>query len=112
MKECPTLETIRLILRPFTLGDARDVQRLAGGREVAATTLHVPHPYVDGMAEQWIGTHQEQYERGELVTFAIVRRARPHPPPVGQAGVKASMKETQCKSGSLLWALAKMDSPA
>src|SRR5262252_1209729 len=74
MKERPTLETTRLILRPFTLGDARDVQRLAGDREVASTTLNVPHPYEDGMAEQWIGTHQEKYERGELVNFAIVRR--------------------------------------
>jgi len=75
MKERPTLGTTRLILRPFTVADAPDVQRLAGDREIASTTLHVPHPYEDGMAEQWIGTHQEQYERGELVNFAIVRRA-------------------------------------
>jgi RimJ/RimL family protein N-acetyltransferase len=75
MKERPILETPRLILRPFTLSDARDVQHLAGDREIASTTLNVPHPYEDGMAEQWIGTHQEKYERGELVNFAIVRRA-------------------------------------
>jgi RimJ/RimL family protein N-acetyltransferase len=75
MKERPTLETTRLLLRPFTLGDAQDVQRLAGDREIASTTLNVPHPYADGMAEQWIGTHQEKYERGERVNFAIVRRA-------------------------------------
>ncbi len=75
MKERPTLETARLLLRPFTVADASEVQRLAGDREIAATTLHVPHPYEDGMAEQWIGTHQEKYERGELVNFAIVRRA-------------------------------------
>jgi RimJ/RimL family protein N-acetyltransferase len=75
MKERPTIETTRLILRPFTLADAPEVQRLAGDREIAATTLHVPHPYEDGMAEQWIGTHQERYERGEAVNFAIVLRA-------------------------------------
>lgn len=75
MKERPTIETTRLILRPFTLADAPEVQRLAGDRDIASTTLHVPHPYEDGMAEQWIGTHQERYERGESINFAIVLRA-------------------------------------
>ena len=75
MPERPTLTTARLVLRPFTVADAPDVQRLAGAREVASTTLLIPHPYEPGMAEQWISTHQERYKRGELVSFAIVRRA-------------------------------------
>jgi len=75
MKERPTLETIRLVLRPFTLADAPQVQQLAGDKEVAATLVPLPHPYEDGMAEYWIGTHQERYEKGELVSFAIVLRA-------------------------------------
>ena len=44
------LETDRLLLRPFLLSDASDVQRLAGNRAIADTTLNVPHPYEDGMA--------------------------------------------------------------
>jgi RimJ/RimL family protein N-acetyltransferase len=72
MQACPTLETPRLLLRPFTVADAPEVHRLAGEREVASTTLHIPHPYEEGMAEHWIGTHQEQYARGEGVHFAIV----------------------------------------
>jgi RimJ/RimL family protein N-acetyltransferase len=74
MQTYPTLTTPRLNLRPFSLADAPDVQRLAGSREVASTTLNIPHPYADGMAEPWIATHQEQYERGACVTFAIVLR--------------------------------------
>lgn len=74
MKEHPTIETPRLILRPFSLADAPQVQRLAGERDVASTVLEIPHPYEDGMAEHWIGTHQERFERGELVSFAIVLR--------------------------------------
>lgn len=74
MNERPILETTRLVLRPFTLADASDVQRLAGARAIASTTLNIPHPYEDGMAEQWIRTHQERYEKGELVNFALVLR--------------------------------------
>ena len=75
MKERPTLETTRLTLRPFTVSDASDVQRLAGERDIASTTLNIPHPYEEGMAEQWIASHQERYEKGELVNFAITLRA-------------------------------------
>ncbi|MCG8348774.1 MAG: GNAT family N-acetyltransferase [Chloroflexales bacterium] len=70
----PTLKTQRLILRPFTLDDAPEVQRLAASAEVARTTLNIPHPYEDGMAEAWINTHQPAFEAGTHVTFAITHR--------------------------------------
>ena len=68
----PTLTTERLTLRPFCLSDAKDVQRLAGDRAVADTTLNVPHPYEDGLAEGWIKTHAPKYKSGELANFAVV----------------------------------------
>src|SRR5438105_534326 len=74
MSEQPTLTTPRLVLRPFRLEDASDVQRLAGERDIAATTLRIPHPYLDGMAEAWLATLQPRYEKGEAVVFAITRR--------------------------------------
>ena len=74
MKELPRLETARLVLRPFELADAPAVQRLAGDWAVAATTLNVPHPYEDGMAEEWIGTHRAKFERREQVTLAVILR--------------------------------------
>jgi RimJ/RimL family protein N-acetyltransferase len=74
MKRQPTLETGRLLLRPFTLSDAPDVKRLAGDRAIADTTLNIPHPYEDGMAEKWIATHQPQFEAGKLANFAITLR--------------------------------------
>jgi ribosomal-protein-alanine N-acetyltransferase len=75
MRQCSTLHTPRLILRPFERADARDVQRLAGDQAIADTTLNIPHPYEDGMAEEWIATHQPQFEAGEAAIFAIVLRA-------------------------------------
>ncbi len=72
MKEYPILQTPRLLLRPFSLSDAAGVQLLAGDFAIADTTLALPHPYPDGAAEEWIGTHQAQFEEGKEVTFAIV----------------------------------------
>lgn len=68
------IETPRLVLRPFALSDAGDVQRLAGDKAIASTTLNIPHPYEDGMAEEWIGTQQEKYENGQQANFAITLR--------------------------------------
>jgi len=70
----PMLTTTRLLLRSFTLVDAPDVHLLAGAREAASTTLHIPHPYTRAMAVEWISTSAESYAHGVLVNFAIVRR--------------------------------------
>jgi RimJ/RimL family protein N-acetyltransferase len=75
MGERPSLETERLLLRPFTLADANDVRRLAGKRAIADTTLNIPHPYEEGMAEEWISTHQESFDQGKGVTFAVTARS-------------------------------------
>ena len=70
----PTLETERLLLRPFGLEDAPALQSLASAREIAATTLTIPHPYPDGAAAEWISGRAAAFERGEAVDFAIVVR--------------------------------------
>lgn len=72
MDKQPTLEAERLKLRPFNLADAPRVQKLAGDKEIARTTLLIPHPYQDGDAEEWIGTHEPSFRKGKSATFAVV----------------------------------------
>ena len=67
----PTLPTQRLLLRPFEVSDAPVVQRLAGSPEVALTTVNIPYPYPDGIAEQWIASHVTSWELGRFLTLAI-----------------------------------------
>lgn len=70
MPEPPSFKTARLLLRPFQLSDAPDIERLAGAKEVAAGTF-LPHPYEKGMAEQWIADRKRAHEDGTAVSFAI-----------------------------------------
>jgi RimJ/RimL family protein N-acetyltransferase len=56
------------------MSDAADVQRLAGDRDIADTVQNIPHPYEDGIAEEWIATHQPGFDAGELANFAVVLR--------------------------------------
>ncbi len=67
----PTLTTPRLVLRPFEPDDAPRVHQLAGNVEVAATTLHIPHPYPDGLAAAWIASHAPAWAEDRRATFAI-----------------------------------------
>ena len=92
----PTLRTERLILRPFCLEDAATVQRLAGTREVAETTLTIPHPYLDGMAETWIATQPDAWERQERVTFAITSAADGV---VGAIGLRLTLQHRRAELG-------------
>src|SRR5947207_8137896 len=70
----PTLTTDRLILRPFVYEDAFDVERLAGMREIADTTLNIPHPYPHGGAAEWIRIQAPAWEERSSATFGIVGR--------------------------------------
>ena len=65
------LETPRLLLRPLMLEDAPIVSKLAGRREIADTTLAIPHPYSEAQAREWIATHLVASGTHKEIIFAI-----------------------------------------
>jgi RimJ/RimL family protein N-acetyltransferase len=67
----PTLRTDRLLLRAFSPSDADELVRLAGAREIAATTLRIPHPYTKEDAVAFIAACAHRAEENLAAVFAI-----------------------------------------
>ncbi len=44
---------------------------LAGRREIADTTISIPHPYSEEQARQWIAASAELYAKGKGVVFGM-----------------------------------------
>ena len=55
----------------MTLKDAPILHLLAGRREIADTTISIPHPYSEQQALQWIVGTAELFAKGKVVVFAI-----------------------------------------
>ena len=86
MSVTPTIRTTRLLLGTFESDDAPDLQRLAGAREIADTTVSIPHPYGLDHARAWIGNQRRESVRGRATNFAI--RLLPGAPLIGSAGLR------------------------
>ena len=69
----PNIETERLILRPYHPGDAKALRTLADNVAVARMLARLPHPYPQGEAERWIGTHEALRAQGAGYPMAIER---------------------------------------
>jgi len=67
----PTLETERLLLRPFQMSDAADVRRLAGCEQITKQLSRMPNPSPRGQAEKWISGQKADYHTGKNLNFAI-----------------------------------------
>ena len=70
----PVIKTERLQLRPFAMKDADVLEPLVSRREIAATTLSIPHPYPKGGAAEWLSRREEDYRTGRAINCAITLR--------------------------------------
>jgi len=70
----PPLQTQRLTLRAYTPPDIPALLPLIGAREVAATTLRIPHPYTESDAQDFIAATEEDLASGNGLRLGIVVR--------------------------------------
>jgi RimJ/RimL family protein N-acetyltransferase len=71
------LETRRLWLRWPRAADAEAIATLAGAREVAEQTAHIPHPYPPGAAAEFILRARAGNLGGESLTLVLALKGRP-----------------------------------
>lgn len=93
-----TIETPRLVLRPFRTADADEVCRLAGEFAIADTTLNIPHPYEEGMAERWISNHRDWFLDGEQAIFAVTLK-QPPDTLIGSVGLQICREDQRGELG-------------
>jgi RimJ/RimL family protein N-acetyltransferase len=97
----PILRTERLLLRGFTPADAPRVREIVGSREVAATTLNMPYPCEDGMAEAWIAGHAAAWEARKFLVLAIIREPDEL---IGEIELSLALKHRRAEAGSWIGA--------
>lgn len=69
-----TLQTQRLILRPFTFDDASNVQRLCDDYDVCKTLAYLPYPYTIECAKKWIARHEDNFNNDILYEYAVTNK--------------------------------------
>ncbi len=70
----PTLTSPRLALRPFGDSDVVGLVALLADRSIADGVLHLPYPYTESDARDWIGTHAAGCTAGASLHWAIQLR--------------------------------------
>lgn len=70
----PTIETARLVLRPFRDDDAPALVRELGVKAVADGTLRVPHPYPPERAAEFLAMLPERHAAGKAMHWAVTER--------------------------------------
>lgn len=89
----PTLETVRLQLRPYRDADIPELLPLIGRREVAATTLRIPYPYTEEDAKAFFAMAEEP---GKL-WLAVTLRSDGHQ--IGGVGLRVDEQHSNAELG-------------
>ena len=78
MTEIPLIHTTRLTLRALFQSDTAFILPLIQEKEVAATTLRIPHPCTDANVKAWFDQQQQDFTHGKSVRWAIVQPVEDH----------------------------------
>src|SRR5215831_10717149 len=91
LPKVPILETRRLSLRKLAESDSAQVARLAGQREIAHTTISIPHPYSERQALEWIRKMNGETPGSGDVVFAATLNSTSEL--IGTVGLRAINSE-------------------
>src|SRR5579885_1690158 len=87
------LETARLILREFSQADSPELVPLIGAREVAETTLRIPHPYEEKHAREFLASVVKENE------LRLAIRLRSDGSLIGGIGLHPQMEHQRAELG-------------
>ncbi len=65
------IRTSRLVLRPLERAHLGSMLPLISAREVAATTLRIPHPYTQKDAEDYFNAMEPEIAKGKMLRLSI-----------------------------------------
>jgi ribosomal-protein-alanine N-acetyltransferase len=88
-----TLQTDRLILRPYSEADIPELLPLVGARDVAATTLRIAHPYTQQDAEAFLELARDP----DKIWLAIILRADGRQ--IGGIGLRVDQQQKHAELG-------------
>ena len=72
------ITTNRLIIRPFVMSDSKRLYECCNDFELVKTTLGIPWPYTEKMAESWIPQKEEDAKNGVSYKYAICMKDTPN----------------------------------
>lgn len=88
------LHTRRLLLRTYTTDDIPELISLIGAREIAETTLRIPHPYTQGDAEDQVRRSQGEEDAVRLGVWVEASSTF-----VGGVGLRLEMDHQRAELG-------------
>lgn len=97
MNKFPELSTERLLLRQFQMSDKDVIQKLCSDKEIAATTLSIPHPFRLADAEEWLKNKKEDYREAKEIAWAICLKKSSHL--IGAIGMRLEPKHDSAELG-------------
>lgn len=72
-----TIETERLLLKPYQDHMAEGVYKVVSQQEVADTMLMIPHPYPRKQVDRWLAYLQKSFELGSALEYAVFTKEEP-----------------------------------
>ena len=102
----PSLQTERLLLRPFVTADAAAVCEIVDNKSIASTTRSINLPYTLAMAEDWIRPQQENWSAQSAAVFAMCWRGNDREnaveqnlPVIGAIGLEVCEEDEKAELG-------------